>query len=88
MLPAVVIVALGVNSTDALVLSQVVFSLVLPVPMIALLVLSGRREVMGDFANRRATQVLAILAAVAVLALNLVLLLQTVGIQVSVPGFN
>jgi manganese transport protein len=88
MLPAVVIVAIGVDSTDALVISQVVLSLVLPVPMIALLILSGRRDVMGNFANRRATQVLAILAAVAVLGLNLVLLLQTAGIPVSVPGFN
>jgi manganese transport protein len=70
------------------VLSQVVLSLVLSVPMIALLVLSGRRDVMGAFANRRTTQVLAVLAAGAVLALNLVLLLQTTGIPVSVPGFD
>ena len=39
MIPAVIVVAIGVNSTQALVLSQVVLSLVLPVPMIALLVL-------------------------------------------------
>ena len=76
------------DSTRALVLSQVVLSLVLPVPMIALLVLSGRSDVMGDFVNRRTTQVLAILAAGAVLVLNLVLLLQTAGIPVSVPGFD
>ena len=47
MVPAVVVVAIGVDPTQALVLSQVVLSLVLPVPMIALLVLSGRRDVMG-----------------------------------------
>ncbi len=88
MLPALVLVGVGVDSTQALVLSQVVLSLVLPVPMIALLVLSGRRDVMGDFANRRMTQVFASLAAGAVLALNLVLLLQTAGIPVSVPGFD
>ena len=46
MVPAVIVVAIGANSTQALVLSQVVLSLVLPVPMIALLVLSGRRD--GD----------------------------------------
>jgi manganese transport protein len=88
MVPAVVIVAMGVDSTQALVLSQVVLSLVLPVPMIALLMLSGRRDVMGVFANRRATQVFAILAAGAVLVLNLILLLQTAGIPVNVPGFD
>ena len=49
MVPAVIVVAMGVNSTHALVLSQVVLSLVLPVPMIALLVLSGRHDVMGAF---------------------------------------
>ena len=42
MVPAVVVVAMGVQATDALVLSQVVLSLVLPVPMIALLVLIRR----------------------------------------------
>jgi manganese transport protein len=86
MVPAVVVVAVGVDSTHALVLSQVVLSLVLPVPMIALLVLSGRRDVMGSFANPRMVQVIAVAAAVLVLVLNLVLLLQTAGITVSVPG--
>jgi manganese transport protein len=86
MVPAVVVVAAGVDSTHALVLSQVVLSLVLPVPMIALLVLSGRRDVMGSFANPRMVQVIAVAAAVLVLVLNLVLLLQTAGVTVSVPG--
>jgi manganese transport protein len=61
-------------------------SLVLPVPMIALLVLSGRRDVMGSFVSSRLTQVSAVAAAVVVLALNLVLLLQTIGVTVSVQG--
>ena len=88
MVPAVVIVALGVDSTQALVLSQVVLSLVLPVPMIALLILTGRRDVMGAFANRRGVQALALVATGVVLILNLVLLLQTAGIPVSVPGLD
>ena len=88
MLPAVVIVAMGVNSTQALVLSQVVLSLVLPVPMITLLILTGRRDVMGVFANRPGVQMLALAATAVVLILNLVLLLQTAGIPVSVPGVN
>jgi manganese transport protein len=86
MIPALVVVAMGVGATEALVMSQVVLSLVLPVPMIALLVLSGRREVMGAFANRRVTQVGAVIAAAIVLALNLVLLLQTLGVPVSFLG--
>jgi manganese transport protein len=86
MVPALVVVALGVNSTDALVVSQVVLSMVLPVPMIALLVLSGRRDVMGEFANRRPVQVVAILASVLVLGLNFVLLAQTAGLPVPLIG--
>jgi manganese transport protein len=86
MIPATVIVGIGVDSTHALVLSQVVLSLVLPIPMIALLVLSGRRDVMGEFANRRVTQVGAVVAAAVVLTLNLVLLLQTAGIPVPYLG--
>ncbi len=86
MIPAVVVVGLGVNSTNALIWSQVVLSLVLPVPMIALLVLAGRRDVMGEFANRRMTQIGAVAAAAIVLALNLILLLQTAGIPVPYLG--
>ncbi|HXW26668.1 MAG TPA: Nramp family divalent metal transporter [Xanthobacteraceae bacterium] len=80
MIPAFVVVALGVNATQALVLSQVVLSLVLPVPMIALLILTARRDVMGPFANSRLTNAAAILAAVVVLALNALLLLQAAGV--------
>jgi manganese transport protein len=77
MLPAVVVVAMGVQPTDALVLSQVVLSLVLPVPMIALLVLIRRPGVMAGFAIGRRMQALAAAATVVVLALNVILLLQS-----------
>jgi manganese transport protein len=88
MVPAVIVVAMGADSTHALVLSQVVLSLVLPVPMIALLVLSGRRDVMGGFVTSRLTRVTAVVAAVVVLGLNLLLLLQTAGVPVSLSGSN
>jgi manganese transport protein len=77
MAPALMVVAIGMNPTQALVLSQVVLSLVLPVPMIALLMLTRRADVMGSFANSRLTQGAALVATVVVLGLNLVLLLQT-----------
>src|SRR5262249_18387922 len=79
MAPAFVVVALGVNATQALVLSQVVLSLVLPVPMIALLIFTARRDVMGPFANSRLTNAAATAAALLVLTLNIVLLLQAAG---------
>lgn len=80
MVPAVIVVAMGVRATDALVISQVVLSLVLPVPMIALLVLIRRPGVMAGFAIGRGTQALAAAATVLVLGLNLILLLQSFGI--------
>jgi len=82
MLPAFVVVGLGVNSTQALVMSQVVLSIVLPIPMVALLFLTARRDIMGGFVNKRLTTVIAVLAAVLVLALNLVLLAQAAGISI------
>jgi manganese transport protein len=86
MVPALVVVALGIGATQALVISQVALSMVLPVPMIALLVLSGRRDVMGELVNRRFVQVAAILASVLVLGLNFVLLAQTAGLSVPLIG--
>jgi manganese transport protein len=84
MLPAFVVVALGVNSTRALVISQVVLSIALPLPMIALTVFTRRREIMGAFANDALTNLVAIAGTVLVLALNALLILQTFG--VAIPG--
>jgi len=86
MIPAFVVVALGANATRALVLSQVVLSLVLPLPMVALLWLSSRRDVMGRFASSGAVRAAAIAAAATVLALNAVLLLQIFGMPI--PGLG
>jgi manganese transport protein len=76
MAPAFIIVALGVNATTALVVSQVVLSFALPVPMLALIWFTRRRDLMGEFANSRATDIAAIAGAAVVLSLNLVLLAQ------------
>ena len=76
MAPAFVVVALGANATAALVISQVVLSLALPLPMIALLIFTGRRDIMGAFANSRFTAALAIAGTAVVLALNVVLIVE------------
>ncbi len=86
MIPAFVVAALGFDATQSLVLSQVVLSLVLPVPMIALLILTARRDVMGEFANSRLTNVAAITAATVVLFLNAILLLQATGVPLPFVG--
>jgi manganese transport protein len=84
MVPAFVVVAMGVDATQALVMSQVVLSLTLPIPMIALVLFTRRRDIMGEFANRRLTDIAAIAGATVVLLLNVVLLLQTFGLNI--PG--
>jgi len=86
MVPAFAVVALGIDATRALILSQVVLSLVLPVPMVALLILTRRRDIMGSCASGSLTMAAATAAAAAVLALNLVLVLQTIGIPL--PAFG
>ncbi len=82
MLPAFAVVAAGVNATDALVMSQVVLSIALPVPMIALLIFSTRRDIMGEHAAGPLVRVLAAVGAVAVLSLNFVLLAVFFGLPV------
>jgi manganese transport protein len=81
MLPALAVVMIGFDATSSLIISQVILSLVLPIPMIALLVLTSRKEVMGAFVTGRRTRVLMIAATVLVLALNTVLLAQTAGLM-------
>jgi manganese transport protein len=84
MLPAFVVVALGANATNALVISQVVLSIALPLPMISLLLFTRRNDIMGQFANSRLTHIAALLGTTLVLMLNIFLILQTFG--VSIPG--
>jgi manganese transport protein len=76
MIPALVVLALGMNPTDALVLSQVVLSFGIPFALIPLVMLTGRRDVMGVHVNRRLTTILAWGCAVLITGLNLFLLYQ------------
>jgi manganese transport protein len=86
MLPAFVVVALGANATSALVISQVVLSIALPLPMIALLIFTRRPDIMGSFANSRLTNIAALVGTALVLVLNSILILQTLG--VTIPGLS
>jgi manganese transport protein len=84
MIPAFIVVALGANATSALVISQVVLSIALPLPMIALLMFTRRADIMGQFANSRLTHIAALFATAFVLLLNTFLIAQTLGIPI--PG--
>ncbi len=86
MIPSFVVVAWGVNATQALVLSQVLLSLALPVPMLALLWFTCRRDLMGVHCNRPLITALAVAASIVVLALNFALLLVLLGVDLSPVG--
>jgi manganese transport protein len=81
MVPAMAVVTWGVDATRALVLSQLVLSIALPIPMIALVWFTSRDALMGRYRNRRQTTVAAVIGTMVVLGLNLVLLLQVIGIS-------
>jgi manganese transport protein len=74
LVPALLILGLGVDPTLALVLSQVVLSFGIPFALIPLVRLTSRRAVLGPFRNRLATTIAGIAASVFLIALNAVLL--------------
>ena len=80
MLPAFVVIAIGVDPSRTLVLSQVVLSFGIPFALIPLVVFTARRDVMGPLVNRRATTVAASAIAAVIVCLNVFLLLQTAGL--------
>lgn len=77
MLPALIIIAVGINPMDALVLSQVALSFILPMPILQMLSIAKRKEFMGEFVNQKGTRVLGILIAGVIISLNVVLLYLT-----------
>jgi manganese transport protein len=72
--PALAILALGVEPTWALVVSQVVLSFGIPFALIPLVLLTRRRDVMGELVNKRRTTVVAVGVAAVIIVLNAVLL--------------
>ena len=77
MIPALIVIGIGVNTLSTLIASQVVLSLVLPFAVVPLVWLTSRRDVMGDMVNGPIVRALAILVAVLVIAMNVVLLYVT-----------
>jgi manganese transport protein len=77
MLPALVVLAIGLDPTGSLVISQVVLSFGIPFALVPLVLLTRRREVMGVFANAPATTALAGVVAAIISALNIFLLVKT-----------
>ena len=72
--PALVILAIGVDPTDALIVSQVVLSFGIPFALIPLVVIARRRDVMGALVNPTWVTALASVIAALVISLNVFLL--------------
>jgi manganese transport protein len=80
MVPAFVVIAVGVDPTRTLVISQVVLSFGIPFALIPLVMFTSRRDVMGGLVNHKVTTAFAVVVAAAISALNIFLLAQTFGI--------
>ena len=77
MVPAFVVIAIGLNPTRTLVISQVILSFGIPFALIPLVIFTSRSDIMGVLRNHRATTVAAIAVAAVIVSLNLFLILQT-----------
>jgi len=80
MLPAFVVIAIGVSPSRTLVLSQVILSFGIPFALVPLVYFTRRPDIMGPLANRRLTTAAAVCVAAIIIGLNLYLLAQTFGI--------
>lgn len=74
--PALAVLAVGIDPTRALVLSQVVLSFGIPFALVPLVLLTRRRDVMGDLVNRPVTTVTTSVVAAVIIGLNAFLLVQ------------
>src|SRR5215210_5983306 len=80
MLPAFVVIGLGLDPSRTLVISQVVLSFGIPFALVPLVWFTSRRDLMGPLVNRRITSVAAALVAALIIGLNVFLLAQTFGV--------
>jgi manganese transport protein len=77
LMPAIIVIAAGVEPTRALVVSQVVLSFGIPFALVPLVRLTGDRELMGSDVNHRLTATLAWAIAGVIIALNVALIVLT-----------
>jgi manganese transport protein len=77
MAPALIVLAIGLDPTGSLVISQVILSFGIPFALVPLVLLTRNRVVMGALVNRRLTTVAASVVAGLIISLNVFLLYQT-----------
>ena len=77
MVPALAVLAIGVNPSQALIISQVFLSFGIPFALVPLVWLTARKDLMGTLVNRRVTTIASAAVAALICALNVFLLYQT-----------
>ena len=74
--PTTIAILLGLDPLNILVYSQVILSLMIPLPMIPLVIISRNKTLMGEFVNRTITTVLSMVFVLIILSFNSYLLLN------------
>lgn len=77
MIPAMVLLWLGLNPMKILILSQVTLSFALPAAVIPLLIITSRKDVMGEMANRKFTNIIGCIIVTLIISLNAILIYLT-----------
>jgi len=77
MLPALIVIGIGLNPTRTLIISQVVLSFGIPFALIPLVMFTSKKDLMGALVNHRSTTIVATVIAAVISALNVFLLYQT-----------
>ena len=77
-IPALIVIGLGLDPLQILVMSQVSLSFQLPLAMIPLILFTNNKTIMGEYANRKITTILAFIAAAVIIGLNALLVWQTI----------
>ncbi len=82
MIPSLIVIAMGLEPTKVLVISQVILSFGIPFALLPLVIFTNKRELMGDLANSTLTRIMAYVVTFLIIGLNVFLLYQTF-----IPGY-
>jgi manganese transport protein len=77
-IPTTIAILLGLDPLSILVYSQVILSLMIPLPMIPLVLLTRNKRVMGEFVNRNITTIISVIFVGIILAFNSYLIANTI----------
>lgn len=82
-IPLTIAILIGIEPLNVLVYSQVILSLLLPLPLIPLLIFTSDKKIMGELVNRKATSAIAVLFSAVIIAFNAYLIFHTISGNIS-----